>query len=506
MIKLIIVEDEPLMNEYIVNCIDYSKFGIEQIGTFFNGESAYEFICKNKVDIVITDIQMPRMDGLELISKTLEKYAETKFIVLSNFDDFHMVKQAFKYGATDYILKTDFEPKVFTKVLMDIISTKIPKQTDKLGIAIRETALKQFFWDDLKTNHLNNMRFRPDDKLFVCVVKLINYDVIIKNEWNTKKELMKFGLSNCFDEILDEFGDGEFFFNDYDEIVFLFSASLHSPHESSIRGFFERIFEILSVNFSITASAGICDNNNVSSLKEQHQLAVKASEYSFIYGKNKLIEHSLISNFHDTVDTAKITKGFDDLVNSFKFDELFEMLEELGTLKPDYMYIPSLRAFYRFALNHLIKLSETYETTGISELLTSVHADIDSIDELNGVMLNALRQLSASLTHSDIAIMQIQNYIYKNYSQDITLQFLAKQFLFNYSDLSRRFRKATGMSFSKFLINIRLEEAMRLINTTDYRFSQIASMVGYNNYENFSRAFKNKYKKWPNEFRKGDKP
>lgn len=505
MIKLIIVEDEPLMNEYIVNCIDYSKFGIEAAGSFFNGESAYDFICKNRVDIIITDIQMPRMDGLELISKTLERYPDTKFIVLSNFDDFQMVKQAFKLGATDYILKTDFEPQVFKKVLMDIISTKIPKQTDKLGIAIRETALKQFFWDDLKTDNLTNMRLCPEDKLFVCVLRLINYDVIIKNEWNTKKELMKFGLSNCFDEILDEFGDGEFFFNDYDEIVFLFSASLHGPHERSIKEMFERIFEILSVNFSITAAAGICDKGNVNSLKEQHQLAVRASHYSFIYGKNKLIEYSVISNFNDKADTAKITKSFDDLINSFKFDKLCTMLEELGTLKPDYIYIPPLRAFYKSSLNHLLKLSETYETADISEMLTTIDADIDSIDELNGVMLNALRQLGAALTHSDIAIMQIQNYIYKNYSQDITLQFLAKQFLFNYSDLSRRFRKATGMSFSQFLINIRLEEAMRLINTTDYRFSQIASMVGYNNYENFSRAFKNKYKKWPNELRKGDK-
>ena len=505
MIKLIIAEDEPLMNEYIANCIDYSSLGIEMAGRFFNGKSAYEFLLKNKADIVITDIQMSQMDGLELISRTLEIYPEIKFIVLSNFDDFHMVKQAFKFGATDYILKTDFEPKVYTKLLSDLIQTQIPNQTKKLNSAIKEVALKQFFWDGVYSDKSDTMRINLKDNMFVIVIQLINYDKIIKTQWDTQKELMKFGLSNLLNEILEEFGGGEFFFNDYDEIVFIFSAEEHGPHERAVRELFENIFEILSNKFSLSIAAGICDKFIGSPLKEQYQMALEASDYYFIYGKDMLVEHSVIQNKNDVININELTKEIEDAVNGLRFDALSGIINILGNMKPSHSYLTHLRNLYKTIANHLTELSKTYEIPQICDLLDDINTDTESQRELTDKLTYATNEFSSILTHSDTAILQVQNYIYQNYSQDITLQFLAKQFLFNYSDLSRRFRKATGMSFTKFLINIRLEEAMKLICTTDYKFSKIASMVGYNNYENFSRAFKSKYKKWPNEFRKGDK-
>lgn len=101
-------------------------------------------------------------------------------------------------------------------------------------------------------------------------------------------------------------------------------------------------------------------------------------------------------------------------------------------------------------------------------------------------------------------ISQVQDYIQKNFSRNITLQLLAKEFNFDYTDLSRRFQKVTGKSFRSFLTEVRLNEAMELIRTTDFKLVEISSMVGYNNYENFSRSFKKKFKKWPNEIRKAD--
>ncbi len=505
-IRLIIVEDEPLMNEYIANCIDYSSLGIELTGRFFNGKSAYEFLLKNKADIVITDIQMSQMDGLELISRTLEVYPEIKFIVLSNFDDFHMVKRAFKFGASDYILKTDFEPAVYTKLLSELIQTQIPTQSKKLNSAIKEVALKQFFWDGVYADKNNTMRISLKDNMFVIVMELINYDKIIKSHWDTQKELMKFGLCNLLNEVLEDFGNGEFFFNDYDEIVFIFSAEEHGPHERAVRELFANIFEILLDKFSLSIAAGICDKFVGSPLKEQYQMALEACDYYFIYGKGMLIEHSVVQNKSDVINTNELTKEIEDAFTDLRFDALSGIINKLGNLKPSHSYLTSLRNLYKAIANHLAELAKTYELPQIYELLDDINTEYDSQRELTDKLLNASNQLSGILTHSDMAILQVQNYIYQNYSQDITLQFLAKQFLFNYSDLSRRFRKATGMSFTKFLINIRLEEAMKLIRTTDYNFSKIASMVGYNNYENFSRAIKSKYKKWPNEFRKGDKP
>lgn len=107
MYKLIIVEDEPLMSDFISKNIEYNDCNIELCGICFDGEQAEETILRINPDIVITDINMPGKNGLELISNLLNN-SNTKdinFIVISGYSDFNLVKEAFKLGVKDYFTR-----------------------------------------------------------------------------------------------------------------------------------------------------------------------------------------------------------------------------------------------------------------------------------------------------------------------------------------------------------------------------------------------------------------
>lgn len=225
--------------------------------------------------------------------------------------------------------------------------------------------------------------------------------------------------------------------------------------------------------------------------------------YSFLLGCNRPILCTEVLKFTDIPDVNKMTSRLDSLVANMDFGSVMTVLNEIN--RPAYICVPLIKDMYKKLIKKLTEVHRTYELPVTVEALEQIQVDYSSVSQLNSLISEVCLYLSERLEYSDVAMAQVENYIRKNYSSNITLQFLAKQFLFSYTDLSRRFQKATGMSFSKFLSEVRLTEAMKLIKTTDYKCSQIASMVGYNNYENFSRAFKEKYQKAPNEVRKVDR-
>lgn len=505
MIKVVIVEDEPLMNRYIVDSVNWEELGMDLAGVFYNGKAAYDFIKDNDIDILVTDIQMPLMDGLVLISKVTELKPDLSIIVLSNYDEFDIVKNAFKLGVKDYILKTDFEPETFQKMLLGITKKNSDTvKTDKLSMNMREYLLRQFFWSDVNGTTKHDVQYNADDKLRVAVLKLINYDTVIRTEWGMEKELMKFGLANCIAEILDNNAFGDFFFNSYDEAVFIFKENERENPIETIKQIFSEIFSFLSEKFRIVATGVLFDEEELPDHKEQYYMVNRMLAYSFVFGNYTLLSFKTIIRYNDEPELSGNSERIEMDLSNMDLDALCAELKKLEDLKPAYEFISGIKDIYARIIKKLIKILKNYDLPNSIANLSGINMENTDIAELNKIIYHECSTLKETMEYSDIAIVQVQNYIKEHYSSSINLQFLAKEFLFSYTDLSRRFKKATGMSFSEFLNDIRLTEAMKLIKTTDYRCSKIASVVGYKNYESFSRAFKEKYNKAPNEIRKAD--
>ncbi len=508
LIKLIVVEDEPLMNRFIVNSIDWSRMGIEMCGSFFNGKAALEYIKENNVDVVLCDIEMPIMDGLELIEHVAPAYPKIKFIFLSNFDDFHMVKSAFQFGAADYILKADFSEETFCKVFSEL-ADKIKPVSQKTASehAMREQALKEYFWGGIisKSNR-ESLKINMQDSLTVAVVKLVNYEIILKSQWNSEKENIKFGLSNCIEEMLEDYETGEFFFNEYDEIIFVFSTAKAEGICKDYGKLFCDVIDVLNRHFNLDAIAGIYDRNDECPAKEQYNVVRECLKYTLIFGKNRLISLLEISDFDDTFVVKENVAHARELIRKFEFKELCGFLENVASLKTAPCYIDGEREFYSIIISEMKEIFEGFMLESLKQKISTLNTSFSSAAEINAFIREATDKLMSQVVSSDIVVMRIQNYVYENYSEDITLKALAEKFSYDYGGLSRRFQKVTGMTFPNFLNEIRLNEAMKIIKITDHKISTVAQMVGYNNYESFSRNFKKKFNKLPNEIRKEDTP
>ena len=132
-IRILFVDDEAIVREGLKKCIDWEVNGFEVVGAAENGEKALAYLGQLSVNIVVTDIKMPVMDGLELIRNSRESGYDSKFLILSGYDDFQYAQRALRYGADDYILKPIKEEELLD-ALIRIRDLHFPKQQTTLQL------------------------------------------------------------------------------------------------------------------------------------------------------------------------------------------------------------------------------------------------------------------------------------------------------------------------------------------------------------------------------------
>ena len=180
MLKILIVDDEPDICELIHKLIDWEKLELTSLGSSQNGIDAMEIILRQKPDIVITDIQMPGMTGLEMIEKASQQKLQTKFIVISGYREFEYAQQAIRFGVEDYLLKpiskTDLN-LVLKRLLQEngaflerrASETAMRNELRQKTAILRGNELRQTLTDYSRAFHNELFSFKPGVFLVVCV-------------------------------------------------------------------------------------------------------------------------------------------------------------------------------------------------------------------------------------------------------------------------------------------------------------------------------------------------
>ena len=139
MMNVLIVDDDRLTRMGLINVMPWKQFGFQVVGEAANGLEALEFMKTGHVDLVLSDIEMPGMQGLEFIERASAQYPETYFVVLTIYTDFSKIQQALRLGAIDYIAKTDFDRENDTVILKRIMD-RINREKEKKGSGSRVSA------------------------------------------------------------------------------------------------------------------------------------------------------------------------------------------------------------------------------------------------------------------------------------------------------------------------------------------------------------------------------
>lgn len=523
--KLMIVDDEEEIRLGVIKKINWEEHGFIVVGDAENGQEALEMAEKLHPDVIMTDIKMPFMDGLELGRKVTEIMPSTKIIIFSGSDDLDYAHEAIKINVVEYVLKP-----INSVELIEVLK-RLKEKLDKEYNEKRnmETLQKHYiesipvireqFLIGALEGRITNEEWKENEKQlgldfmnqYLCVA-LINIDGLPKEQ---DSSLVSISIKNIVDETMQNYC--KFISFPYlDKIVTLLSLD----EKVNIMKIIKRLNEVCKIFecvFGSTVSIGIGRiYNNINEIRFSYRTAQSALGYRLILGNGKTIY------IDDVEPDNSIQLQFDEqdeikFLNAIKLssqDEIKEIVESIfKKVEEHFISLDKYRIYIMEIMTALLKLTQAYnidirDIFGEDFNCYSYLDKLDSIKEIKEWFIEKAIKLNEFIkkervNSSKLLVEKAKEYIKNNYSDyEISVEKLCSKLHVSPTYFSTIFKKETNMSFVNYLTDIRLEEAIKLLNTTDDKTYIIAAKVGYQEANYFSYVFKKKFGISPSRYRK----
>jgi two-component system response regulator YesN len=516
MYQLMIVDDDIIIRRGLSQAIPWEEYGIGIAGVAGDGQTALQMMENKVPDIVIADIRMPRVDGLEFAKLVRAKYPEVKVILLTAYKDFEYAKTALQLQVCDYLLKP-----VDNQALLEVVNRAVLAKAEqhKINRKLEESTpllLQQFLLG------LIEERYSPSEirtklelleletlepPLVVVVIKVDDY--YQTNERVVKKEVLKSAVSGIVIE-LTQAAKGLEIDSGQDELVVLYPAGAHPAEQllTEANQWAETIRQTVLQRLKTTVTIGIGKiAKSLSEIGRSYADACSVLEIRHILGKNQVFfgPDLPMTSENVTVDVYPIARK---LLQQLKLGLLEEALTLVNRVEQQ------IRAERCLALDHLqmigmelavllfaevkewpeigAKISQKYDSYQFNFAIKQAQTVTEVFDRLREVIreiCTAVNTLRKSLQHN--LITQAIGYITANYNKtDLSLHDVAAQIHLSPTYLSNTFKKEQGINFSDFILELRMKKAMELLRGSDFKVYEVAELVGYNNVHYFSACFK----------------
>lgn len=534
MLNVLIVDDEMLVRIGIKSTVHWESNGFQIIGEASNGEQALEVCSELLPDIVLTDIKMPTMDGLEFIKKLKEFHSSVKVIILSCYDDFAYVQEALKLGAVDYILKPTMSPQYLLN-LMNSVKEKILEEkasmseADKLKSEIQKSKelLKEEFLKNLIFSNIYSENQIEEKKLslglkissknnFVWVARVDNPMLI--QSFNSAKDtkLINFAASNIINEVLLGYSNVEFFSNSCYEFIFICSMEGRVSMEktcSELLSLCTKIRDLSSRYLNISLSIGISSMyTGYKELFKAYKEAEQAVESRFFKGGGTIEFYKsapYINPQGSNTNVADILGKFNfwdisDFGDLEKFSHRFDnFIHSLLPCPPGRVKQACAQLVFHISeqLSHILpaaaNILEKYEP--YNRILT-----FDTLNSLKDYIMGIAEELLKDLrsNRENMVVQKAKSYVKSHYPEDIRLSSISAHLNVSKNYFCNLFKSETGQSFISYLNRYRIEKARELLLTTDLRNYEIGERVGIPNSRHFSALFKKVIGVLPSDYKK----
>lgn len=517
MYKVLIVDDEPIVSVTIKSLVKWNEHNIVMAYEASNGKQALNLLEKNTdIDIVMTDISMPVMDGLKLIEEMKKRGMSQSIIVLSAYEDYKLVRTAFKYGVRDYILKTEIDAEKLLDVLENVTdkleaeeskSVKTDTKSDNDYFLSKEILLKELLYvrhTNFMDHNLQHLQISSSN-LIVCSLWIDDFGDIEERYVNATLTPFIDSVLNIIRQILNKLRYGEVISMSPDEYVLVLSL----PHAEDVREKVDSLLRDIKNNldhFSNThVTIGVSDvGNGFEILPDLYKQAEKNASFRFVFGKHKII-HSEDVILLDVQDDLSIIPHADGFAEALKAADESRAMVELESLLE---YIASQRTsidkmlmYYTEIVFVLIKcindLGEDVVTVFgkdvnfyqyITKFETKQEIDIWIKNLISWVVDFIKNQKEAKVS---FAMSRAISFIQDNFKDENISVWLVSNYMgLSESHFSALFKKEMGETFTNYITKLRVEEAKKLMRTTNMKIYEICDYIGYNNVEHFSRLFK----------------
>jgi len=528
MLKVMLVDDEPFILQGVKALINWEEEGCEVVATCANGLEAYNYLQKNQVDIIIADIKMPEMTGLELLEKIrTEKISDAFFVVLTGFKDFSYAQTALRFDCMDYLLKP-----VGKTELLGIIR-KLTKASEE---RYEERESRDHLEREFLARNMIALLFGKFDeknlsyvKSYVQVSDEIRYVDIELNGTSENIEELEEGEirgihRNMYSDCLDFLGDEKnhcVFDVARDErshdVGLIYCDYFVAKRNTTMEDFFEKMKDYIKKNTGLDITIFIgkkidklesisksyssaCALKSIGAFRSKkaiyiYEEEISVSESTVIIAKDRLddIITAIDANSREQIETT-VRKLFDELGNNLK--------EDTVRLNVNYLL---------FRLIH--KATEMADDIDQEEVLRFIAEHSTENEIMRGSSMHLcyfcveyaqyLSQLRENISGG--VVLEIEKEIRDNYMDNITLRDLGKKYFVNSSYLGQIFQKKYNKTFKDYLTEYRIEMAKQKLLNTDMRIAEIAESVGYKDSDYFLKKFIEANGCTPSKYRKNCK-
>ena len=506
---VLVVEDEPIMRKMYVSLFDWTEQGFHLVGVAPDALRALEIMRSEPVDVVITDIKMPMMSGIELIRCAKEEFPKVKFIVMSGYDDFSLVREAFMLGAKEYFLKSEIDIDHITQTLHKLQreledEEKALKQQERdreelvngdYNLLLCDKLIKELVWGINPEQsarqlqeygvHLNH------EALSVMVLSLVDYDAVEKSVWKNEREVFKYAIINVLNEICKNHGDVYPVYNLPNEYVILYSKETDVDFNS----IFNDIKNAFMQCFSLICNGGYSETGSESCNAETvYQEAKTACDFCFVAGNGSMVGYQDIQFVGVEQNLSSYVQEIKEVLAQGEGDRIKEGVYKLRISANTVCHrqideVKNLFYLYYSEMVQFIKKRDIAKEA--CERVYTFNRLMHQADlaTFNTWLAESLHELSEALLNNG-KINKAKQYIRQHYSEPLTLSMVAEQLGISEGHLSRMFRQSEGCVFSHFLLATRMEVAKNLLTTTNLKIYEVAQQVGYTSTEQFSKMFK----------------
>lgn len=535
-IKVFLVEDEMVIRRGIKNSIDWEKEGYIFCGEASDGELAYPMIIKEKPDILITDIRMPFMDGLELCKLVKKELPNIKILILSGYDEFDYAKEAIRLGVTEYLLKPISSGKLLEA--LNGVSESIRREKEDKDLVrkymeeMRENTEheKQKFFEQMIAGNLSMADALETGKkyemnLSAGMYNLLLFRFTLGKENRKSGELL--GEAEYAIEKLTERLEYVFEFQrGVEGWAFLLMADNEEQMSERVKELSKDLEEIMKNYSTIAYFGGIGQPvARLRELEESFREAERALAARFTMELNRIIsvEDIRMAQNVDTLDDIEITSFgeiektrtmLEKFLNNGAEDEIDEFVDVYINELPEENLKSVLMRQYIIMDAYIVMMSFCEKIEGIegemqaqSEELKNSMKTIQTLEEIKNYIRMLLKKIIgvrdtiSGRRYSDI-IEIAKDQIRKTYmSDEISLNAIAAEVGMSPSYFSSIFSKEMGKTFVEYLTEIRMDRAKELLMCSSMKTSEIGYEVGYKDPHYFSYIFKKTQNCTPKEFR-----
>lgn len=522
LIRIMIVDDMPIFLEYLRGFIHWEDYGFQICGEASNGKEAYDKIEECYPDVILTDITMPYMGGLELAEKVTQQYPDIAVILITGNNEFEYARRALKIGVCDYIVKP-FEKEELILSLLKLQDNmgKVIENTDSARDNIhreKERVLRKAILGKEEGVGIEGklqevgISFTTDYFLMGCVRLHMEKDNDYEDFLNWESILI-----NMLSDTLRVDGSFEVFRDFQNNILFIINFAGEQGRKSY------RAYELLDFPKIIARRLGmecrLCIGehcNNFSELRKDYYKIMDAIADAETGKVVKLFEgkqrnDSGIEEFYMPIHLSELSEA---LSNKEKdaFDKLWKKeWDNALSFHNENLAMQLFSSLIGLLMTDIVNCGSSIDNVyGEGErpytelyMITELDQRIKKLYWYYEIWLNSANE--SKVSQSKTVAEKARVYIQAHYMEgDLSITDISEELYINQTYLRKMFKEEMGMTLLEFIIKYRMHMAKQLILTTDYSLTQIAEKVGYNDVSYFSKCFKRYYKVSPKHMTKKD--